>query len=322
MQHGIKELSEDGFFYLRKPFITCSISGGGSDSSGSQQQQSTGGFQALSPQIQGVFNTLAQQAGGYLNGGENASSLTGMYTPPPLTSGENQAINTVNQGFTPSASQLSSSINEQMNPYNQNVINQIQQQAYGQNSVLNSQLSAAGQFGSNRAALGANDIANSQANNIGALLNPEYNTALNNALTTIPQLGAQSAQAQLQTGQLVQGQQEATQQAPLTALQSLSQILGILPTNSSQSTGSGQNSSSGFNFGLFSSDERLKENIIPVGTDNGFPIYSFNYICDDRRFIGVMAQDVEQSMPDAVQEINGLKSVDYGMIGVEFRRIE
>lgn len=68
--------------------------------------------------------------------------------------------------------------------------------------------------------------------------------------------------------------------------------------------------------GLFS-DRRLKENIIPVGEENGFPIYKFNYInIPDKTYIGVMAQDVESIMPEAVTESEGYKKVDYDMIGL------
>ena len=137
----------------------------------------------------------------------------------------------------------------QMNPYNQDVINLINKNAYGQNSALNSQLASAGQFGSNRATLGANDIANTQASTINSFLAPQYNNAVQNALTTIPQLNAQSAQAQLQAGGFQRSLYGQTQQAPFTGLQSIASILGVLPTNSSQSTSSGSNQSAGFNFG-------------------------------------------------------------------------
>ena len=292
---------------------------GGGGSSGGSQQSSVSGFQALSPQIQGVFNTLAQQAGNYLQGGSSSSELVPAYTPAPLTSGENQAINTVNQGFNPTTSQFNSSVNEQMNPYNQDVINLINKNAYGQNSALQSSLQGAGQFASNRATLGANDIANNQAATIGSLLNPEYNTAVNNALTTIPQLNAQSAQSQLQAGQFLQGQQQAANQAPFTGLSALSQILGVLPTNSGSSSGS--SSQSGFNFSgsLGFSDERLKNNIRLVGEENGYPLYEFSYNGDHRRFVGVMASDVEKQHPDAIHVIKGYKAVDYKAIGVELR---
>ncbi|MCA2954233.1 tail fiber domain-containing protein, partial [Microcystis sp. M112S1] len=52
--------------------------------------------------------------------------------------------------------------------------------------------------------------------------------------------------------------------------------------------------------GLFS-DTRLKHNIVPMGEKNGHKIYEFSYNHEpDKRFIGVMAQDVEKYMPEAV----------------------
>lgn len=305
---------DNGFEYINRNI--CFISGGSSDSNQQSQQQATSGFQALSPQIQDVFNTLATTAGQYLPGTGAGGSTSNMYTPLPQTAGETTALNTINQGFNPTTSQFNSSVNEQMNPYNQDVINQINKNAYGQNSVLNQQATQAGQFGSNRQMLGANDIATTQANEIGSLLNPEYNTAVNNALTTIPQLNAQSAQAQLQGGAFQRQLAGQTAQAPLTSLSSLAQILGVLPTQSGQSTGSSSGDSSSFNFGVFSSDEHLKENVICVGEKNGIPLYKFNYKGGFRKFIGVMAQDIEKIIPEAVHERNGYKVVDYNMIGI------
>ena len=64
--------------------------------------------------------------------------------------------------------------------------------------------------------------------------------------------------------------------------------------------------------GLFGSDIRIKENIVPDGTTyNGHNVYHFNYINDDVRRRGVMAQEVEQTNPDAVVEIYGIKYVNY-----------
>jgi hypothetical protein len=59
------------------------------------------------------------------------------------------------------------------------------------------------------------------------------------------------------------------------------------------------------------SDKRLKENITRIGeTDDDLPLYLFNYKGDDKRQIGVMAQDVEKRDPGAVREFGGLKAVD------------
>lgn len=70
------------------------------------------------------------------------------------------------------------------------------------------------------------------------------------------------------------------------------------------------------------SDIRVKQNISQVGRlDNGLPLYSFEYkpqFRDDFGHgfrIGVMAQDVEKVIPDAVSvHANGYKMVDYGKV--------
>jgi hypothetical protein len=70
------------------------------------------------------------------------------------------------------------------------------------------------------------------------------------------------------------------------------------------------------------SDERLKENIILIGEENGFPIYQFNYInIPEKTYIGVMAQDVEKIVPEAVMESEGYKMVNYDMIGLRMREV-
>jgi hypothetical protein len=61
------------------------------------------------------------------------------------------------------------------------------------------------------------------------------------------------------------------------------------------------------------SDERLKEDIEPVGElYDGTNIYRYRYIGDPTPRIGVMAQEVEKTNPGAVVEIGGYKAVDYG----------
>lgn len=69
------------------------------------------------------------------------------------------------------------------------------------------------------------------------------------------------------------------------------------------------------------SDRRLKENIVPVGVDedSGLTLYEFNYAAlPGRRFIGVMADEVEKVAPSAVvYDENGFASVDYSAIGID-----
>lgn len=62
------------------------------------------------------------------------------------------------------------------------------------------------------------------------------------------------------------------------------------------------------------SDERLKENIKPVGeADNGTPLYLYNYKGDPTPHVGPMAQEVAETNPDAVHmDPSGFLKVDYG----------
>lgn len=72
------------------------------------------------------------------------------------------------------------------------------------------------------------------------------------------------------------------------------------------------------------SDIRLKRDIVEVGEENGHKLYEFSYIPKVKktgRFIGVMAQDVEKYMPEAVIEVDGFKAVNYGMLGLEMREV-
>jgi hypothetical protein len=60
------------------------------------------------------------------------------------------------------------------------------------------------------------------------------------------------------------------------------------------------------------SDERLKENMVPIGTTNdGQPIYRYNYKGDPSTQIGLSAQETEKHHPDAVGLASGYKTVDY-----------
>lgn len=69
------------------------------------------------------------------------------------------------------------------------------------------------------------------------------------------------------------------------------------------------------------SDRRLKENIELVGRDErtGLPLYEFEYKGGTgKRFLGVMADDVEKKYPTAVYTMpDGYKSVNYHMLGLE-----
>jgi len=124
------------------------------------------------------------------------------------------------------------------------------------------------------------------------------------------------AQAQLSAGQVAQ----QTQQAGDTALynqflqqQSYPFQVDQFLANIAEGTGalSGTTTTTTQPGGFFS-DERLKENIEPVGkTYDGQKIYRYNYRGDPRTRIGLIAQDVERRHPDAVGLAGGFRTVNY-----------
>ena len=138
--------------------------------------------------------------------------------------------------------------------------------------------------------------------------------------TNAQQAGLAGAQAQLAAGQV----QQQTQQAGLQALYNQFQQQQGFPyqqaqflANIAEGTGAlSGNATSGTSTttggGGFFSDERLKENIQRVGeTDDGQPIYRYNYKGDKNTQIGLLAQDVEKHHPEAVGLAGGYKTVNY-----------
>lgn len=68
------------------------------------------------------------------------------------------------------------------------------------------------------------------------------------------------------------------------------------------------------------SDVRAKEDLKRVGTlTSGLPVYQFRYKNGDgTRHVGVLAQDAERLVPDAVFVVAGLKYVDYDRLAEAF----
>lgn len=236
------------------------------------------------------------------------------------------AFQSLMQGFTPTADSLSSDIGMLMgNPYNDSVINQINRQATGENSLVNQAATRAGQMNSNRSFLATSDVEQNRLNNVGQFYQKQYNTAIDQVLNKIvPQRQNDAATA------LTVGQQST--QAPLQALMSQLGLLQGVPTsfgNSQQAQSSGGGTdwgsviSTGAKIAGMFSDPELKQDIVPLGTENGHNIYEFSYKIDpSKRFIGVMADEVQKVMPDAVNMVDGYMTVDYDKIGVKFREAE
>ena len=76
-------------------------------------------------------------------------------------------------------------------------------------------------------------------------------------------------------------------------------------------------------YSQFTSDMRLKKEIIRVGTTRyHLPLYDFNYINQPGRYEGVMAQDVLKVMPEAVTiGADGYYRVNYTMLGIVMKRL-
>jgi len=130
-----------------------------------------------------------------------------------------------------------------------------------------------------------------------------------NRRQNLASLGANAA-----TGQANITQQTGRTISDLYTQQGNAQAAGIIGDAQSANTGFGNLLSAGMTaFQL--SDEREKENIQKVGSmSNGLPVYLFTYKGEDKVNMGVMAQDVEKVFPDAVQEIDGTKYVNYGAL--------
>lgn len=288
--------------------------------------QQVGGFSGLPTKIQDAYTTFADQVKGQLNSG----NLSQAYRPMDINEGERTALNSAYQGFAPTAQTLQSDIAMQQNPFDQYVIDAINRESQGANSILGQNLTRAGQMGSNRQMLGANDIDLSRLKQIGQFKQGNYQQALQNALNVLPESRRQDASGALGAGTYERQLGLQQQTAPVTALQQIGQALGILPTDAGGKTigEQGQKGDAMTTIGNVAkiasmfSDIRLKENIIEAGEENGHKLYEFAYTHEpNKRYIGVMAQDIEKYMPEAVKEIDGFKAVDYGMLGLEMREV-
>lgn len=86
-------------------------------------------------------------------------------------------------------------------------------------------------------------------------------------------------------------------------------------------TSGGTSGGAGAGAGAAASDLNLKENIKKVGKENGFNIYEFSYKGDSKRYRGVMAQEVQKVMPEAVTVKDGFLAVFYDKIGIKFSEV-
>lgn len=311
---------------------------------GSKKNVPATGFYAMPQQYQDLYNKLLGASSGLFTnaGGINSDAFTA----------SGAGYDALMGGMAPTEASISSDIAMQQNPYDQYVIDAINTEAQGQNSVMNAGQARAGQFGSNRGLLGANNIDMSRLNQIGQFKQQGFNTAMNNALTTLPgmrqtdamnnmNLTMQNKQAPYTALNTAQGFLNGAA-APMTGTQAytvksggglgglLSGIGSLASAGGGVASALGYGSTGGMLSGLGSlmafSDERLKENIVPMGQENGHNVYKFNYRNDplNKTYIGVIAQEVQKTNPEAVFEHGdaGYLAVDYPKIGVNFREVQ
>jgi hypothetical protein len=72
------------------------------------------------------------------------------------------------------------------------------------------------------------------------------------------------------------------------------------------------------------SDVALKHDVVLLGyLDNGLGYYRFRYFGNDHAYVGVLAQEVQTLMPEAVAiGQDGYLRVHYGKLGIKFQTYE
>lgn len=161
------------------------------------------------------------------------------------------------------------------------------------------------------------------AYSLGSLGSAAQNTAIQGGAAQLGAgaVGQQTTQAGLSAAyqQYLQQQAFPYQQAQFLSSYGLPSITAQGGTQSGQSQTTqpgpspwGQIAGLGISAAAAFSDERVKKNIDEIGkTFDGQPIYRFEYKGTNRQQIGLMAQDVEKTRPDAVGSFGGIKTVDY-----------
>lgn len=285
---------------------------------------------AANAQIQGINSGLSS-ATNYINQGSNALQTNYAAALQPYTQNYNQAqsgVTALGNVLGLNGASGNASATQALNATPGYAF-----QANAGNSAINAQAAATGQNGGNQALALANynqGLAGTTYNNYVSQLQPYLgasnaaaggiagvNTGLGNAIA-----GQDNTLANLNyTAATGIGNANANADlAGLTASGNIFNALGSLGGMKTTGGGSvGGNLLSSAGSGLTSlassifSDERLKENIEPVGElYDGTNVYRYNYKGDTVPHIGVMAQEIEKTRPDAVVEIGGYKAVNYG----------
>jgi hypothetical protein len=287
------------------------------------------GFNPNIPQTQtdlgSQFVTDPNYASG-MQGWDKANQILQARLQPQMEQQSNaQAARLANQGIV----QGTKAYENAMRTFNQ-----------GQNDLLTNSQLAGQQIGQNLFTQGlqGGQFTNQALINRGNFGNQAQQQAFNQALTRynlpLNTLSSLRTGAQVQNPSFVNAPQQATTTGP--DMLSAAQATGQYNLGSSNAASAAQ---SGFNQGLMGlggslgsaylgnmmgSDIRMKENIKSIGwLPNGLPVYEYEYKLEFKdkefnghgKFVGVMAHEVEQVIPEAVHTLNdGYKIVDYAKL--------
>lgn len=202
------------------------ITGGGGKST------SQSGFKTLPKVIKRPFLQLGGEVYDTLLGGTtrgDTSAADAMFRPMDATADELRAFDMMRTGIAPTQDSINTDMSMFMNPYQDSVINTINRQGSGDYSILKQALSEAGQMGSNRQILGANDIDLTRMDKIGSFLSDQFNTNLGYILNQIPELRMQDSANLLGIGGFQRELDLTQKQAPVSNLSAAASIMGALP---------------------------------------------------------------------------------------------
>jgi hypothetical protein len=265
-------------------------------------------YNNMSPSVQGAAQNYSQIAG-------QAQNVLGQTGESALRSGISGLQNINSPEYI--SQQLAAVLNPAQAQYEQNMANQ------------GMMFGGAGQIGSQRQAIADRQLAgqNQAIQQQGAAqvmnqLNAQQ-LAANQALAGYGQQGLTGAQAaganQINAAMSPQDLYNKYSSVIFgTPAASYSPNFAGTQTVNQAGESRGTQSQFGFNLGtLFGSDTRIKRDIKLVGKRGEYNLYSFRYLTSDTEWVGVMAQEVMETKPEAVVlGKNGYYLVDYSQLGL------
>ena len=328
---------------------TTSLSDVGQQLLNNQNQTSLGLGSAINSQLGNVQNTMGQPFNPQTGPITTNAGQANLQTNPNYASGMqgwDQANQILQARLQPQMAQDRESQNAAL--ANQGIVqgtkaydNAMRTFNQGQNDLLtNSQLAGqqignslfnqgiqGGQF-SNAANQQqySNQLANANLGNQAQ--QQQYNQAMTNYNMPLNTLSSLRTGAQVQNPTFVNSANQATT-GGADLLGAASQQYNAALGNQNMQNASQSNLNSGLmglaGAGIMASDIRMKENIKQVySLANGLPVYEYEYkpefkdLAGHGKFVGVMAQDVQKVIPDAVLTLdNGYLAVDYGKINAK-----